>query len=77
MEPPTKAHARAEFRPLPATFVADVQFGLHVGPLTIREQAVSDSCLPFALLPLLGLPGWASVGEEVLSPDGTRCPRAQ
>jgi len=37
------------------------------GPLTLGERAVSDS---------VGPPGWASVGEDVLSPAGTRCPRS-
>jgi len=31
--------------------------------------------LPFDSLPLPGLPGLASVGEDIPSPDGTRCPR--
>ena len=46
-----------------------------MGPLTIGEGAGSDSRLPLDPFHLAGLPGWASVGEEVLSPAGTRCPR--
>jgi hypothetical protein len=47
----------------PLHIVTDVQFGLHVGPLTTGAEAVSDS----VVLPLIGLPGWASVGEDELS----------
>jgi hypothetical protein len=45
-----------------------VQLGLHVGPPIIELRAVSVS-VPC----LLGLPGWASVGEDVSSPAGTIC----
>jgi hypothetical protein len=56
-------------------FVVDVWFGLHVGPLTTgAEDCLCLHCLPLDPLPLPGLPGLASVGVEVLSPSGTRCP---
>lgn len=42
-ESPTKEHAGAGPRPLPPTFVVDVQHGLHGGPLTTGAWAVSDS----------------------------------
>lgn len=53
-----------------------MQLGLHVGLLTNRLDAifVSVPCdwIPFSLP---GLPPWASVGEDMPSPAGTRCPR--
>ena len=56
-----------------------MQLGLPVDPLTIGVGADSDSlcCLPLDLFHLTGLPGWASLGKEVLSPAGTRCPRVE
>lgn len=54
---------------------ADVQFGLHVGPLTIRAGNVSDCLLPLDLLSLPGLTGSHSVGKDALCPAGTSCPR--
>ena len=48
----------------PLIFVADLQLGLHVGPLTTGTEAASDSY--FLLLePLLppGLLGWALSGR--------------
>ena len=39
---PKKEYAEARPRS-PNTFVADVQLGLHVGPLSIEPRAVSDS----------------------------------
>ena len=48
-----------------------------MGPVTVGVEAVSDCCLPLDPLPLPGLPDWGSVGEEVLSPSGTRCPREE
>ena len=51
------------------TFVADVQLGLHVGPLTVGTRAVSDPIASHWIpIPLSRLPGWTSVGEDVLSP---------
>lgn len=64
IEPPTKEHGTY----LP--FVADVQFGLYVGPLTIETGCLCLCCLPWDLLPLPGLAGWASVGKDALSPAG-------
>jgi hypothetical protein len=57
----------------PYPFVALVQLGLLEGSLTTGVGAVCDStaCLP---LPLAGLPGWVSVGEDALSPAVTGCP---
>ena len=56
--------------------MANVQLCLHGDPLTLRAGAVLVSTLshwiPFRLP---GLPGWASVGEHVLSLTGTICPR--
>lgn len=65
--------------------------GMDLGPLHICSKYAAWSscgssnnwsggclwfcCLPLDLLPPPGLPGWASVGEEVLSPAGTGCPR--
>ena len=50
-ELPTKEHAGTRPSPPHAPiFVADVQVGLHVGPLTIGEDAVSDS------VPAIGFP---------------------
>ena len=58
---------------IPYTSVANAQL---VGPLTSRAGVVSDSVpccwIPF---PLPKLSGWASVGEDVPSPAGTRYPR--
>jgi hypothetical protein len=53
-----------------------MQLGLYVGPTTGRAGAilVSVPC-HWILFPLPGLPGWASVGEDVPSPVETRCPR--
>lgn len=49
---------------------------LHVGPLTIRVGSVSDSvAYHWISIPLDGLPSRASVGEDPLYPDVTRCPR--
>lgn len=45
------------------------------------EKLSPKSCLSLSvpchwiLFPLPGLPGWTSVGEDVCSPAGTRCPR--
>jgi hypothetical protein len=50
----------------PYTFVAEMHRGLHAGPLTIREEAVSGCCLPLDVLPANGLPGWVSVAHHVL-----------
>ena len=50
--PPTREHTGAG--PGPYTFVANVQLGLHVGPLTSGVGAVWVCFLPF---PLPGLPG--------------------
>ena len=44
----------------PPKFVADVQLSLHFDPLTIGVGAVTDYCLSLDVLPLSGLPGWAS-----------------
>ena len=56
-------------------FVADVQLGLHVDPLTIgAEPAVhSVAChwIPFPMLDCLVGPQW-----EAFPPAGIRCPRA-
>ena len=41
----------------------------------VLKNWVVFCCLPLDLLLLLGLPGWASVGGDELSPAGTRCPR--
>lgn len=60
----------------PYTFVVNVQPGLHVGCLTNVNVAglVSVPChwIPFTLP---GLPRWTSMGKEVPSPAGTRCPK--
>jgi hypothetical protein len=53
-----------------------VQLGLVVGSLTVGAR------LSLTQLPAIGSPspnwtgGWASVGEDGLSPAGTECPRA-
>jgi hypothetical protein len=39
---------------------------------TVQQEACSS---PMDLLPLPALPGWASVGKDVLSLADTRCPR--
>lgn len=58
--------------------LADVKLDFHVCPLTSGAGAVSVSvsvpchCIPF---PLPGLPGNASIGEDVPSPDGLDVPR--
>ena len=41
----------------PYTFVANVQLGLHMGPLTIGTEVVSDCYLPLDPVPITGLPG--------------------
>jgi hypothetical protein len=65
-EPPTKEHTRGETRP-PCTYVADVQFGLHVGPKQLK-QGLSQKLLPVRGYVLLaGLSCLASVGEDVPS----------
>lgn len=47
-----------------------------MGPLTIGAGgSLCLFCLPLDTFPLVGLPGWASVGKEMFSPVGTRCPR--
>jgi hypothetical protein len=58
------------------TFLASVKLGLHVGLLRSGEGVVSDSvsCC-WIPLPLSGLPGWTSVGEDVPSP--ARCTRLE
>ena len=54
--------------PLPHTYVADVQLSLHVGPPTTGAWAVFNAvaCL-WNTFPLTGLPGLASVREDVPS----------
>ena len=49
-----------------------MQFGVHVGPLTSRTE-VSWSQFPAigCFFPLLALPDWASMGEDVLSSAAT------
>jgi hypothetical protein len=63
---PTREHAGAGPSPRP-TFVAKVQLGLHVGPLTSEAGAVSVSVpchwVPF---PLPGPSGWVSVKRKCL-----------
>lgn len=54
------------------TIGTDILLGFDVGPLTIRAVAVSHWFLPFDTVPLPGLPSWASVKNEVLSPSGTK-----
>jgi hypothetical protein len=50
-----------------------MQLGLHVGPLTIGA-GVSLTLLPVSgPFPLTELPGWSTVGEDMLSPAVTRC----
>lgn len=51
----------------PYVFVADVQLGLHVGPLRIGNRA----CLPLDPLLLAGPPCLVTLGEDVLSPAAT------
>ena len=51
----------------PHTFVAYMQLGFHVCPLTVGVQAVWRCCLTLNPLPLSGLPFWASVEEHVFS----------
>lgn len=55
----------------PHTFIADVWFD----PLTVGAQAVSDSVPSLNPVPLSELPGWASMGEDVLNPAGIGCSR--
>jgi hypothetical protein len=51
---PVKEHSEA----VPRTpFVADVQLGLHMSPLTIGTEVVSDCYLPLDPVPITGLPG--------------------
>lgn len=54
-----------------------MQLGIHVGPLTREEGAVSGS-VPCHWIPLPppGLPGWAAVREDVPGPVEARCSRA-
>ena len=53
-------------------FVAGMLLGLHVGPLTL-EWRLSLILLPaIGLLSQTGLPGWASMGEDVPGLDGTQ-----
>ena len=51
-EPLTIGHPGAAQRPLTYTSVTQGQIALHVGPLTVRVEAVSDCCLPLDLHPL-------------------------
>jgi hypothetical protein len=55
----------------PYTFVANMQLGLHVCPL----RSGTEVPWPWISFPLPGLPGWASVGEDVPSATRNRCPR--
>ena len=57
----------------PYTFVADVQLDFHMVPLTSAVGKCQTLVMDSLLLP--GLPGWASVEEDVLSPTGARCPK--
>lgn len=41
-----------------------------------EECRMELSCLPLVPLPLTGLPGWVSVGEEAFRPAAIGCPRA-
>jgi hypothetical protein len=73
--PPTRELVGAGLR----TFAANVQLGLHVRPLTSGVEwgwggAISVSVLCH-LIPFPELLGWASVGEDVPSLGGMRCPR--
>ena len=55
------------------TFVADVEFSLHVGHITNGIGAASDSVAYHWIIPVL--PDLALVGETMLNPAGARCPR--
>ena len=61
--PPTREHTGAGPRPL----------GLRVGPLTSGAELSLTCC--WILFPLLELPGWASVVEDVPNILGTLCPK--
>lgn len=37
----------------------------------------NDGCLPLDPFPVIRLPGRTSVGKDVLSPAGIRCPRVE
>lgn len=73
--PPTKTHAGAGLD-ICYSFVANVRLGLHVGLLT-SGAGLSQSLFPAigSPYPLLGLAGWASVGEDVPRAAGTGCTR--
>ena len=60
------------------TFVANLRLSLHVVLLT-SGTGLSWSLFPAigSLYPLLRLPGWASVEEDVPSLARTRCPRVE
>jgi hypothetical protein len=74
--PPTRKHAGLDLDP--AHIYSKLQLGIHVVPLTsvVGSVSVSVPCqlIPFSL-PILC--GWVSVGEDVPSPAGTRCPRVR
>ena len=50
-----------------------MQLGVYMCPLIGVWGVDSDSVACHWILLLPGLPGWASVGEEMLSPAGTVC----
>ena len=49
-----------------------------MGSLSVGAGDESDSvAFHWIPHPLPEIPGWASAGEDVLSPAGTRCPRVR
>ena len=63
-EPPTKEHTQAGPRPV-HIYVADVQLGLHVGPVQLKQDYPKSCCLSVGYVLLAGLPCLATVGEDV------------
>lgn len=72
---PARKYAGVDLGPLPY-ICRNLQVSLHMGPLTsgVGGVLVSVSC-HWILFLLHGLPGWASVKEDVSSLARTRCPR--
>jgi hypothetical protein len=68
---PTKEHAGAA--PSVSHICSRIEPWTSCGSPTI-QVGLWLCCLPLDPLPLPGLPGWASKGEEVLSPVDTRFP---